>query len=59
MQLSSNYKPASINTEQYISKPNNTLQRAIFNLLSVLNLLGNMLLNNEGIFILTFKKILE
>lgn len=53
MQLSSNYKPASINRE-YSSKPNSTMQRATFNFLSMLILLGNMLLNNEVIFVLTF-----
>lgn len=57
--LSSNYKSASINREQYSSKPNNTMQKDIFNFLSMLILLDNMLLSNEVIFVLTLYKILE
>lgn len=57
MLLSSNYKSASINRE-YNSKPNNTMQKGIFNFLSMLILLDNILLSNEVVFMLTFYKIL-
>lgn len=39
MLLSSNYKSASINRE-YNSKPNNTMQKGIFNFLSMLSCTG-------------------